>query len=174
MCGEARGSATVRPFPSPPSQPGIVFTDAGLPGAIVLQRIIGVGDEVQCDEEVMVGEEMSPLKGQTSGVLTIYALGTDALAGRPFDDRLASPRAKRWVPYDAAFKATNACEVPKSAPAMRLVLTFPSDDDVRGALRRVRVFAVFGGTELRVRAEIVVDGVVRPEYGREVPVTYPE
>ena len=122
----------------------------------------------------MVGEEMSPLRGQTSGVLTIYALSADALAGRPFEDRLASPRAKRWVPHDAAFKASHACEVPREAPAMRLTLTFPSDAEVRGAVRRVRVYAMFGGTELTVRAEIVVDGVVRPEYAREVPVTYPE
>ena len=169
---EARQSAHDRPTPLPSSslQPGVFSSDAGTPGAVVLQKIIGLGDEVDYDEERRVGSELQPLRDQTSGLLTIYPLSRDDLTGKTFEDIALVPRTKRWVPHDGSAKVV-AYEVPKTAPAMQLQLTFPPHS--AAGVRSIRVFAKFGGTELTVRAEVLVGGVVVPAYSKEVPITYP-
>lgn len=147
---------------------------SGKPGAEVLQKIIGVGDEVDYDEERRVGNDLTPAAcDANNAALTIYPLSRDDLRGDVFEDRSKVPRARRWVPYDGHPK-TIARQISPSASSMVLFAELPPL--AAGATidnRRLRVFAKFGGTELTVRVEVLVDGVVKPEFSKEIPIVYP-
>ena len=147
---------------------------SGKPGARVLQKIICVGDEVGHDEELQVGSDLSPASREASdSSITIYSLSRDDLRGDVFEDRRAVPIARRWVPHDRRVK-TKCRELAACATSIDLVAPLPPlPAGVAVDNRKLRIFAKFGSTELSVRMEVLVDGIVKPEFSREIPIVYP-
>lgn len=141
------------------------------PRVLVLQRIINVGDVVASDDERLVRSDLSTLtRDQCSVTLKIYQLSRADLAGNTLDDLSASPAATRWVPHDGNPKRVSRV-IPPTATKMELQLTLPPvPTTAERDNRTIKVWAKFGNTELTVRAEVLVGGVVVPEHSRQIPI----
>ena len=160
--------------PLPLGQAGITLADGVTKGADVLQKIIGLGEEVDIDAERKVGTDL--IAGRITSTLVtfkIYPLSRTVLGDDLFEDRVTAPRARRWVPHDGRPKAVGRV-IPAATPVMELAVPLPP---LAAGLtvdnRIMRLYAKFGGTELTVRAEVVVAGVLQPEFSRAVPINYP-
>ena len=102
--------------------------------------------------------------------LSRAVLGGDAAA---FEDITAARRARRWVVHDGLPKVV-ARVLPAGTPQMVMKINLPPAPAGDAPDRRfVRLYAKFGDTELTVRAEVFVGGVVQPAYSRAIPITYP-